>query len=164
MPVDEDLSADLAGVYDEVRRFFITNRNKNCVPLLLNSFGSINGSGIYQSVEKAILQFPPEDVIPHLKQALLSNEYSVRYWSVLIAAHYPSAELLPLFKYLLENEDFDIKYLVLSALVQFPVEESKPLLEEFLENEASKELRNIAKCVLSAGMQSAVYPPKKYFH
>lgn len=156
MPVDEYLSSDLAGVYDEVRCFFIANKNKNCVPLFLNSFGSINGSGIYQLVEEVILQFPSEDVIPHLKQALLSNEYSVRYWSVLIAAHYPSAELLPLFKYLLENEDFDIKYLVLSALVQFPVEESKSLLEEFLENEAGKELRSIAKCVLSARMQNPV--------
>lgn len=149
MPGDEDLSPELIRRYDEVRRFFIANKNKDCIPLFLNSFGYINGLGIYQSVEKVFVQFSQEDVIPHLKQSLLNKEYSVRYWSILIAARYPSEELLPLFRDLLRNEDFDIKYLVLSALAQFGTELPKSLLEEFLENEADRELRNIAKCLLS---------------
>ncbi|CVK17238.1 hypothetical protein Ga0061079_1293 [Apibacter mensalis] len=148
MPKDEDLSEELIRKYDEVRQFFLQNSNKECVPLFLNSFGYIDGLGVYQLVEDVILQFSSEDVVPYLKIALDSKEYSVRYWNVQIAANYLSSELLPLLNKILREDDFDIKYNALTAIGQYNIVLSKPILEQYLHEEDNEELREIANNIL----------------
>ena len=149
MPADEDLSEELIKEYDEVRRFFLHNKITECIPLFLNSFGYIDGMGVYQLVEDVILKFSMEDVVPYLIKALDSKEYSIRYWNVQIAANYPIPELLPLLNKILNEKDFDIKYNALTAIGQFALILTKPILEEYLQREDNEELREIAKDILA---------------
>lgn len=149
MPKDESLSEELINQYDEVRKFFLHNKNKDCIPLFLNSFGYIEGLGVYQLVEDVILQFSSDEVVPHLKETLDSKEYSIRYWSVQISANYPSTELLPLLNKILDEDDFDIKYNALTAIGQYGLELSKSLLTDYLQKESDEELREIAKSILT---------------
>jgi HEAT repeat protein len=127
---------------------FLNEKNNRCIPLFLNSFGSINGFGVYQLVEDVIIRFSQEEVIPHLIDSLNSNEYSVRYWTLQIAANFPSAELLPQLKTLLQEDDFDLKYNTLTALGQFDGEVVKSIVEDFLKKEKDEELIGLAKDIL----------------
>lgn len=145
MPADIELSQDLIDKYDEVRKFFLNEKDIRSVPLFLNSFGNINGFGVYQLVEDVIIKFSSEEVLPHLKVALSRSEYSIRYWNLQIAANFPSIELLPQLKILLKEDDFDLKYNTLTALGQFGSDVVKPIVEDFLEREQDEELIELAK-------------------
>lgn len=148
MPADKDLDNELIREYDKVRCFFLYNPNTECIPLFLNSFGRINGFGVYQLVEDVILQFSAEDVVPYLTKALSSKEYSIRYWNVQIAAKYPLIDLLPSLCEILTEDDFDIKYNALIAIGQFELTLIKPIIEAYLERECDDELRELAKEIL----------------
>ncbi len=149
MPADDKLSQDLIDRYDEVRKFFLSKKDARCVPLFLNSFGYIDGHGVYQLVEDVITQFSPEEVVPHLEIALHNPEYSVRYWCAQIASVFPSDKLLPKLQLILEFDDFDLKYAALTALEQFEKYQSKPIIEGFLQKESDEELIDLAKNILS---------------
>lgn len=149
MPKDEDLTKDLLKQYDQARKYFLQYPNIAAIPLFLNSFGHIDGHGVYQLVKDVILKCPREEVIPYLKASLASEHYSVRYWSVQIAVHYPSEELLPLLVQLLEEDDFNLKYNTLTALGQFKPALSTPIVNKYLERETDKELRKVATDILS---------------
>src|SRR5215207_5765235 len=86
---------ELVWQFEGVRKFFLTNRDERCVPLLLNSFGEGDAHGVYQLVEDVILAFPHEVVVPALEESLRNPAGSVRYWSAQIAASYPRQELAP---------------------------------------------------------------------
>ncbi|MDR2905913.1 MAG: hypothetical protein LBU73_08165 [Helicobacteraceae bacterium] len=149
MPKDENLTTELIDKYDEVLRFFLQYKTKECIPLFLNSFGQINGFGVYQLVEDVILQFSMNEVIPYIKEAIKSNIYSVRYWNVQIAINYPSIEILPTLKDILNENDFDIKYNAIVAIGQFDKEIYKPILEDYLEKETEEELIIVARSFLN---------------
>lgn len=152
MPADVDLSEELIKKYDEVRKYFLHNKCTECIPLFLNSFGYINGFGVYQLVEDVILNFSEEDVVPHIIKALDSKEYSIRFWNVQIAANYPIPELLPSFKKLLNEKDFDIKYNTLTAIDQYSLILIKPILEEYLQREDDEELKEYTKNILTKAL------------
>lgn len=149
MPADVDLSEGLIKKYDEVRKYFLHNKCTECIPLFLNSFGYIDGFGVYQLVEDVILNFSEEDVVPHIIKALDSKEYSIRFWNVQIAANYTNPELLPSFKKLLNENDFDIKYNTLTAIEQYSLILIKPILEEYLQGEDDEELKEYTKNILT---------------
>ncbi|WP_276381637.1 HEAT repeat domain-containing protein [Flavobacterium sp. H4147] len=148
MPSDEDLSEKLIQTYDEVRRHFLKVPDKRCISLFLNSFGNIDGFGVYQLVEDVILQFQKEDVIPILIKTLKSDYYSVRYWCAMISANYPSLELLSTLKNLLYEDDFDIKAASLTSLSMYKFEETVEILKKYIEYESDEELNADAKNIL----------------
>jgi HEAT repeat protein len=154
MPNDENLTTELINKYDEIRIYFLENKNKKCIPLLLNSFGYIDGFGVYQLIEDVILQFSMDDVVPYIKECLNSNIYSIRYWNVQIAANYASIELLPILKNMLKENDFDIKYSTLTALGQFDKKIICNIMKEYLDIEKDKELLDLAENILPSGQQS----------
>ena len=86
LPSDEDLSEDLIRDYDEVRRHFLENPDKRCIPLLLGSFGKGDGLGVYPLVEDVLAVYAADEVVPHLKVKLESSDPSIRYWCGQIAA------------------------------------------------------------------------------
>lgn len=148
MPDDKDLSSTVIKKYDEVRKHFLKNKDKRCIKLLLNSFGYINGFGVYQLIEDVITQFSEEEVINILSDALSSDFYSVRYWNVQIAGNFPSVELLTDLEKILCEKDFDIKYLTLSTLAVFNFLETKNVINRFIERESDIELLQYAKEIL----------------
>lgn len=90
MPDDSELTEDLIGRYDEVRKHFIANPDPRCVPLFLESFGAGDGFGVYQLVEDVFRRIDPDTVADALKRSLTHSRRPVRYWSAQIAAAFPS--------------------------------------------------------------------------
>lgn len=152
MPDDIDLSEQLIEEYDNVRKFFLCYQDKECIPLFLNSFGAINGAGVYQLVEDVILQYPKEDVIPHLKKNIESPIYSLQYWGVQIAINYPDDELLPCLMPILKNPDFDLKYMVLLVLSQYKLDAVTSILLEYIDYETNQDLIDLANKALRGDM------------
>lgn len=144
MPSDKNLTEDLINRYDDVRKYFIENRDVRCVPLFLNSFGFIDGFGVYQLIEDIIIQYESKEVVPHLEKALMSDHYSIRYWNAQIASNFTSEELiLPLSK-LLEEEDFDIKFACLVAIKNNDSLKKNIIVEKYLSSEKNPELLELA--------------------
>ncbi len=118
MPSDDEIKEEEIAKYEEVRKIFINNSDKQCIPLFLNSFGGKDGLGVYQMVEDVIRMYDDEKVLPHILQALNSPHIGVRYWNVEISSNFPSKELfIPLSK-ILQCEDTDIKCAAITALAQ----------------------------------------------
>lgn len=149
MPSDSELSQEEIKKYDDVRRFFMNEKDARCIPLFLNSFGYIDCFGVYQLVEDVICQFSTEEVIPHLKDALNSKQYSILYWNAHIASSFPSNELLQQLQNLLLEKDFDLKFATLTALGQFDKSLSEPIVRSFLKMEQEQELIDIANDILN---------------
>lgn len=60
---DLEIEKSIIDKYDEVRKYFLKNRNPECVQLFLNSFGEISGFGVYQLVEDVIRKYNADEVI-----------------------------------------------------------------------------------------------------
>ena len=148
MPDDSDLDENLINEYDDVRRHFLEHPDERCIRLFLNSFGWIDGLGVYQLVEDVLAQFPPERVVPHLAAALQSSHQSVRYWSAQIAANFPDEELIGPLRQLLESGDFDTRYAAVTALGQISSDASKTVLNEHRPIETDPEIAELFDEVL----------------
>ncbi len=149
MPSDDLLTEELIKTYDEARLFFHENPNKECIPLFLNSFGYIDGFGVYQLIEHVIAQYAMEDVLDDLKKSLSSEYPSVRYWSAHVASRFPSEKLLPSLSKLLQEDDIDIKTFGLIAIGQIKSPEINDIINEFLRNEIDQELIAMAMDIQS---------------
>jgi hypothetical protein len=78
MPPDEEIDNELIEKYDDVRKYFLGNKDIRCIPLFLNSFGFIDGLGVYQLVEDVITMYEERDVVPSLIKSLSSNYYQCK--------------------------------------------------------------------------------------
>ncbi|WP_019636598.1 HEAT repeat domain-containing protein [Paenibacillus fonticola] len=137
---DSVLEDETIKKYDEVRKFFLSNPDPSCVPLLLNSFGNGDGFGVYQLIEDVIVKFDNELVLPHLINALDSEHKSVRYWNAQIASSFPDTILIePLIK-LLEEKDSDIRYASITALSQIDEESIIEKMKDILKKEDDKDI------------------------
>lgn len=124
MPTDEEISEEEARKYEEVRKFFIENPDRECVPLFLNSFGGKDGLGIYQMVEDVIMMYSKEIVLPYLLQAFNSSYESIKYWCIQISSNFPDERLLlPLVNFL--QSDDDMETAVIIALAQLALNHIK---------------------------------------
>ena len=148
MPSDEDLSEDLIETYDEIREHFLITPDKRCIELFLNSFGYIDGFGVYQLVENVILQFSKEDVLPHLLKALKSKHAGVKYWNAQISSNYPCLELIMPLKDLLYDENIDVRSSALIGLEACKFPETVVILEKYLQYEKDEYLLKEAKEVI----------------
>lgn len=145
MPSDLDLDKKIIDKYDEVRKFFLVYREPECIPLLLNSFGTGSGFGVYQLIEDVIKKYDSYEVIRHLKMTLKSSYKSIRYWNIQIASCFPTKELLETLSELLDEDDFDIKYAALTAIGQIDDEEVLDVIKDFQEKEKDLELQELAQ-------------------
>lgn len=155
MPDDEDLSEELIATYNEIREYFMRVKDKKCIKLFLNSFGYLDGFGVYQLVDSVILQFSIEDVLDDLIDGLKSEYFGVRYWCAMISANYPCLELVySLEKLLYENnlspeDEFDLKSAALISLSMFEFPETIKVLKSYINKESDEELLSEAKTFLS---------------
>ncbi len=137
MPSDDIIMKEEIEKYEEVRKFFLNNRDVQCVPLLLNSFGGKDGFGIYQMVEDVILLYSKNEVLPHILNSIKNPCKYVVYWCIQIASNYPDAVLYnPLIK-TLKNDDEDIKLASITSLACLALNDiRKRDVIEALKNEA----------------------------
>jgi hypothetical protein len=145
LPDDDKLTKEIIDNYDAVRKYFKLNPDEECIPLFLNSFGYVDGFGVYQLIEDIISLFDREKVVPHLKKALQSQFRGVRYWNTQIAAIFPNNELINELKNRLMEDDFDMRYAAITALEQIGGSEVKIILEQALKNEDEDELKDLLR-------------------
>jgi len=148
MPSDENLTDEIIGKYDEIKQYFFGNPDKRCIELFLNSFGYIDGWGVYQLVDSVILQFPSSEVIPYLLKALKSNYPSIKYWNAQISANYPCLQLVSALEPLLYDTDIDIRSASLTGLCRCKYTETVEVLKEYLQYETDEDLSEEAKRIL----------------
>lgn len=150
MPSDLEMTEELIDMYDEVRKFCINNPFEECIPLFLNSFGEINGFGVYQLVEEVLLQFPKDIVLVYVLDALKSNYYSVRYWTVDISLSFIDIKLVEPLLEMYYTENDDMKIAIVSVLSFIKEIDTINLLEEVQENETSEDVKSFIKEIISS--------------
>jgi HEAT repeat protein len=94
LPPTRDVSDQLLKEFDDIRKYFASNIDPRCLPLLLGALGEGDGHGIYQRIADTLRQYPETEVVHALKETLQSPNEAVRTWSAEIAALYPSEQLL----------------------------------------------------------------------
>lgn len=147
LPDDDALEGELIGRFDEVRKYFAVHLEPDAVPLLLNSFGSGSGFGVYQLVEDTVAKAPSDVVVSHLAKALASPHRGVRYWNAQLAARFPHTRLLAPLNELLRDADSDIRYAAVTAVEQIDDTAAANLLRRALDEEADAEVRALTpKC------------------
>ena len=141
LPDDDDLSDELIAEYDDVRKFFVANPDPRAIGPFLQSFGDGSGYGVYQLVEDVITQFPPEEVVPHLREALRSPHKGVRYWTLEMVSSFPDDSLVGPTAENLTHPDADVRAAAASALSFLGNDDAVRALETALQTEADDDVR-----------------------
>lgn len=153
MPNDDKLKENEIKKYEEVRNYFISHPDEQCVPLFLNSFGGKDGLGVYQMVEDVILMYDSEIVLPHILETFDSKNEGVKYWGIQISSNFPSECLFNPLVRLLKSDDEDIKLATITAIAQLAVnnirkEEVIDILEKECKRILDKKIKEFAEEVL----------------
>ncbi len=148
MPRDSEISEELIKQYDEIRKYCVQNPFEECIPLFLNSFGEIDGLGVYQLVEDVFSAFPKEVVVPYLLESLESKHYSVRYWTANIAVAFPDIRLLEPLLNLYSKENDDIKISIISILSFIEEIDVEKTLENLYNNESSEYVKSFIEEII----------------
>jgi len=111
MPDDDDLTQEVIDKYDEVRKFFTANPDKEIISLFLNSYGNGDGWGIYQLVEYVFYKCHRDDVVVEIKEILENPSIadSVRYWVTQVSAAFSDVKLKKGLEISLKSKNEDIR-------------------------------------------------------
>lgn len=142
MASDKNLDKSLISMYDEVRKYFLTNPDEECLPLFLNSFGEYDGMGVYQLVEDVILKFKYDKVVKCLIDALKSKYNGVKYWCTQICALFPDENLINPLEALLNDSNQDIRMAVITSLAQIHDDRVLTILKNQLKVEKDDEVKD----------------------
>ena len=142
MPEDSKLDEQTIEMYDEVRKFFMENPDKECLPLFLNSFGEYDGNGVYQLVEDVILKFEHEEVVSCLSEALKSSYSGVKYWCAQICSLFPDRKLIKSLEKLLTEDSDDIRIAALTSLSIINDSKILTILKNHYDEEPNEEVKD----------------------
>ncbi|MCT7942917.1 hypothetical protein [Shewanella holmiensis] len=118
LPTDEQISANEIDTFNKVMNYFIDNPDERCIPLMMNAFGDEDGFGVYQLCDDVFNKYEPSKVMPHIKLALTSEYYGVRYWASQWAMDINDIGLFPELKLMLQNPiDEEAHYYCVAALM-----------------------------------------------
>jgi len=111
MPDDDDLTQEVIDKYDEVRKFFTANPDKEVISLFLNSYGNGDGWGVYQLVEGVFYKCHRDDVVVEIKEILENPSIadSVRYWVTQVSAAFSDVKLKKGLAISLKSKNEDIR-------------------------------------------------------
>ena len=94
MPPDDEWTDELAVAYEKTRKFFLIHKDKDCIPLFLNSFGTGEGLGLYQLVQEVFQLFSVKEMLLPLSKALHSEHESVRLRAAQAVNLFPDERLI----------------------------------------------------------------------
>lgn len=111
MPDDDDLTQEVIDKYDEVRKFFTANPDKEVISLFLNSYGNGDGWGVYQLVEDVFYKCHRDHVVVEIKEILENPSIadSVRYWVTQVSAAFSDVKLKKGLAISLKSKNEDIR-------------------------------------------------------
>ncbi|MDB5389226.1 MAG: hypothetical protein JWM11_4872 [Planctomycetaceae bacterium] len=127
-PDDDDLDQQTLDDWLSVRTYLKQNPSEECVPLLLNCFGRMDGCGSYCDVELLLSKCNPTIVIDSLKTSLRSPNEAVRFWSCEIASNYKTSRLYPELEECLQDQDEGVRLAAVTPVSQQEPKFALPLL------------------------------------
>jgi|GEM_PF-1390706 len=131
LPTDEEISEVEIDTFNEVRKYLISNPDERAIPLMLNAFGDEDGFGVYQVCDDVFRPFEPKVVLPHLKLALASKFYGVRYWASQWAMEINSLEIVPEINAMLNNpKDVEAHFFCVAALMDIWQKTQSPFVSK----------------------------------
>jgi HEAT repeat protein len=153
MPSDDELAEEVISRYDEARRVLARDKDPRAIRLLLNSFGSGDGFGVYQLVEDTLREYPRDEVIEGLADSLRSPIPSVRSWSMEISLEYPDTRLIPAVIEQLNSADPDARLFAAHYLVNLGRQDAgiREALRAALTKESDAEIRFVIQTGIANG-------------
>lgn len=94
LPPDSELSDEVAATFDDVRRYFIANPDRLCIPMFLQAFGDGMGHGVYQICDDVFRCYDQSELTPHIVVALSSEQGCTRWWAAHWAMEFPDRAML----------------------------------------------------------------------
>jgi len=108
---------DVIDSLKEVRKVLAQHPDPRCLPLVFGMFDDHMGWGIFQLFDDVLAKYNQEQLTPHLKRALLSDNRGTRWWATHWAREFLAPELAPELEAILLNpEDDDAHYFAIGAL------------------------------------------------
>lgn len=95
--------------YVAILDYFKTKHDERCLPLLINSVSPDTTLGMYEHIVVVLMQYPPEKVIPHIRQGLVNGNDGVLYRCCWWAADFSAWDLVDLIQPLTTHSDEDIR-------------------------------------------------------
>ena len=115
----DDAPEDTIDALDEVRRHLIEHPDPQCIPLVLGVFEDHMALGVFQLFDDVLARYSQDQLTPHLKHALQSDNQGTRWWAAHWAMQFVSPELAEPLEAILNNPaDEDSHYFAADALAQ----------------------------------------------
>jgi hypothetical protein len=97
MPDDEELTEEIVNEYREAIDYLYKNPPGIIfLKPLLHSLGAYDGWGVYEITRSILVSYDISQVIPYIKDELLSKLDGRRYWCTLFAIDFPDESLIPM--------------------------------------------------------------------
>jgi hypothetical protein len=97
MPDDEELTEEIVKEYRDAIDYLDDNPpGMMFLKPLLHSLGAYDGWGVYEITRSILVSYDISQVMPYIKDGLLSKLDGRRYWCTLLATDFPDASLIPM--------------------------------------------------------------------
>lgn len=97
MPDDEELTEEIVNEYRKAIDYLYENPPGIIfLKPLLHSLGAYDGWGVYEITRSILVSYDISQVIPYMKDELLSKLDGRRYWCTLLAIDFPDESLIPM--------------------------------------------------------------------
>lgn len=149
MPDDGAITNALIRKYDEIRVFLLDHYDERVVPLLLGSFGSGMGFGIYQLMDEVVRKYPADIVIPALDKELGKDSPGC-WWCLQMALDFSDRSLAHHFKRLLFSQSRDERFFAAANLEQIYGSDDRDVVEKAFMAESDAEVKEILYRLLSS--------------
>lgn len=132
-------------------QFFFENPCEESIPLLLGVFAQWEDWSIYDSIQSVIRLFPSHVALPHIKAAMLSPHFNVRFWGTDTARFFPDPTLLPLLTPGLQDGNAELRLATAAVLELIKSDETRDMATRFLFGEKDGDVREILFSIINGG-------------
>lgn len=109
MPADEEITEEEGRTFAALLNYFEASPDPRCIPLFVNAVSPRTRLGMYNHIGFVLLAHPREQVIPHLRAALVQGNTVVRFRCCEWACDCDAWELVDLVRPLLSDPDEDVR-------------------------------------------------------
>lgn len=109
MPSDAAITAMEAETFASLLKMFEARPDSRCIPLLIKSVSETTGLGMYEHIGFVLQAHPRADVIPRLREGLISGNAGTKYRCCWWAADAGAWELEPQVRQCLEQGNENIR-------------------------------------------------------
>ena len=119
MPADADLTDDVIGEFERVRKYFVVHPDPRCLSLFLRAVPSgSSGFGVYQLLDDVLNAHAVNDVVAALDEALSSTD-TAHEWMIDLALDFDDPRLLAHAKRLSLSRENDVRELAAAYLATY---------------------------------------------